>query len=145
MDGIEHFIGKRIVDAEEWLGIRPPRPPVVAMPTLRPVPLTPDPGPRLRIGRTKVTGHFLRTRLNLVVPGVITQFGTIATRRGTVTVCRGRAEVEHSRSLILRCELNAKARARLLSRWLAIKLTTRFDPTDGAPESATRLITVPRR
>jgi hypothetical protein len=143
VEELEYFLEKRVPDAEEWLGIGPP-PPADPVPAVLPPPPVPDQGPRWRVGRAKVAGHSIRTRLSLAVPGVVTQIGKISTRRGAVTVCRGRAEVDRGRSLNLRCELNAKARNRLERRRLKVSLTTRFNPADGPPESNTRFITVPR-
>jgi hypothetical protein len=142
VEGIDYFIGKRVVDAEEWLGIGPPKPPADPVPAL--LPPNPEPGPQLRVGHTKVAGHSLRTRVSLAGPGVVTLRGTISTRKGSVTVCRGRAEVERGRSLNLSCKLNAKARERLRTRWLKVNLTTRFVPADGPPESFTRSLAIPR-
>ncbi|HYG96199.1 MAG TPA: CotH kinase family protein [Solirubrobacterales bacterium] len=145
VEDVEYFLEKRVPDAEEWLGIEPPPPPrpPVDQPLALPPPPAPEQGPRWRVGRAKVAGHSLRTRLSLAVPGLVTQTGRISTRRGTMTVCRGRAEVGRARSLNLRCELNAKARKRLENRRLKVSLTTRFDPVDGPVESATRVLTVP--
>jgi hypothetical protein len=96
------------------------------------------------VGRTKIAGHSLRTRLSLAVPGVVTQRGTISIRKRTVTVCRSRVEVDRARSLNLRCKLNAIARERLERHRLKVSLTTRFTPADGLTESSTRSLTVPR-
>ena len=143
-DGVEwipYFLSKRVVDAEEWLGIEPPQPQVDPPPT---PPSDPEYRPRLRIKHLKPFGSVLRTRLDLAVPGVVTQRGKISTRKGTVTVCRSRVEVERRRLLILRCKLNAKARERLQKSRLKVRLTTRFDPVEGALESTTRSLNLPR-
>lgn len=148
VEGLKYFLEKRVVDAEEWLGIGPPAPP----PPTKPTPTTPaflppppalEQGPRWQVIRTRIAGHAIRTRLSLSVPGVVTQTGTISTRRGAVTVCRDRVEADRARSLNLRCELNAKARRRLEKRRLEVSLRTLFTPVGGIPESATRLLTVP--
>jgi hypothetical protein len=145
-DGVEwipYFLSKRVVDAEEWLGIDPPAAPRVDPPSTPPS--DPEYRPRLSISRLKAVGHSLRTRLNLAAPGVVTQRGTISTRKGTRTVCRTRAEAKHPRSLTLRCRLDADARERLRKRSLKVRLVTRFDPVDGPLESATRILSVPRQ
>ncbi|HEX6602003.1 MAG TPA: CotH kinase family protein [Solirubrobacterales bacterium] len=147
VEDLEYFLGKRPEDAEEWLGIgpTPPVPPFMPQPALvSPPPPAPALGPRWSIERARVAGSSIRTRLSLAVPGTVTQAGTIVTRNGTVTVCRDKGEADRSRTLSLRCELNARARERLERRRLKVALTTRFDPVDGPPESATRLVTVPR-
>jgi hypothetical protein len=144
VEGVEYFLGRRVGDAEEWLGIEPLSPPPLPTATVLPPPLQPSQGPRMGVGRTKVAGHSLRTSLSLAVPGVVTQRGTITIRKRTVTVCRGRVEVDRGRSLNLSCEFNAKARKRLERHRLKVSLTTRFNPADGPPESNTRFIVVPR-
>jgi hypothetical protein len=147
VEDLEYFLSRRTVDAEEWLGIGPPPPtPPVDPPTPLPtVPPAPAPGPRWSIDRTRVAGHAIRTRLSLVVPGVVTQVGTTSARGVTVTVCRDRAEVDRGRSLRLRCVLNDQARDRLRHRRLKVSLTTRFDPLGGPAEKVTRTFTFARR
>lgn len=162
VEWLPYFLGRREAEAEEWLGIEPPPPedPVLPLPPppppppprpplspLQPTPTptaAPEQGPRLGIDRTRVAKRSLRTRLTLAGPGVVTQVGTIATRKGDLTICREQVEVAQAQSLSLRCELNVKGRERLRMRWLKVSLTTRFDPIDGPPETATRLITLPR-
>lgn len=145
-DGVEwipYFLSKRVVDAEEWLDVgQPPTPKVDPPPT---PPSEPEYRPRLRINRLKAVGSSLRTRLNLAAPGAVTQRGTISTRKGTLTVCRTRAEAKRPRSLTLRCRLDANARERLRKRSLKVRLITRFDPVEGALESTTHFLSVPRQ
>jgi hypothetical protein len=159
VEWLPYFLDRRRAEAEEWLGIEPPPPDEPVLPPPPPPPPTPprptqptpvaaaapEQGPRLRIDRTRVAKRSLRTRLTLAGPGVLTQVGTISTRKGDVTVCREQVEVGQAQSLSLRCELNARGRERLRMHWLKISLTTRFDPTVGPPEIAERLLTIPRR
>lgn len=144
VEWLPYFMGKRAVDAEEWLGIEPPQPPVKPTPDLLPPPPAAQ-EPRWSVGSTKLSRRAIRTRLSLAGPGVVTQVGRISTRRGAITVCRGRAEVDRARSLTLRCVLNAKARKRLEKRRLKVTLTTRFYPAAGPVETAARLFTIPAR
>lgn len=92
----------------------------------------------------KAVGHTLRTHLDLTAPGTVTQLGKIVTRRGQVTVCHSRAEVDRPRSLKLRCKLDAEARERLRKGWLKVGVTTRFSPSEGPLESSTRYLNLPR-
>lgn len=148
VEDLDYFLSKRTVDAEEWLGIGPPAPPVdpeepAPATTLSP-PSTPEYKPHLSILRMRAAGHSLRTHFELTAPGVITQLGRIATRRGKVTVCRSEVEVKRPRALSLHCKLHAQARERLRQGWLKVGVTTRFDPAEGPLESSTRYLNLPR-
>jgi hypothetical protein len=143
VEWIPYFLSKRVVDAEEWLGIEPP--PLVDPPSKLPPSSEPEYKPRMSIGRLKLVGNALRTRLDLATSGVITQLGTISTRRGSVTACRSKVEVKRPRLLTLRCKFNAEAIERLQKRRLQVHLTTRFTPVDGPRESTTRSLNVPKQ
>lgn len=145
-DGVEwipYFLSKRVIDAEDWLGIEPP--PLVRPPLALPPPSQPEYRPHLRIRRLVAVGNSLRTHLNLAAPGVVTQLARISTREGRITVCRTRAEVKRPRALTLRCKLNAEAIERLRKRPLKVRLTTRFVSTDGTLESGTRSLNLPKQ
>jgi len=158
------FIAARPAEADEWLEAHaPPAEPEDSLPVLPVVPddpvspqatpssAAPAPPPaadessevtlvRARVGKRGVP----QTRLLLRGPGVLTQWGTIASGDGPVRVCHRRVEVERARILTVRCPLSSSARRRLQSQALRVTLLIRFRSASGEVERMTRLIVVPR-
>jgi hypothetical protein len=98
----------------------------------------------LFVGRARVADGRLRTELRLPGPGAVTQRATISTTAGKRIVCEAEAEVKQARDLTLSCHLSAGLRDRLRARWIAIKVTTTFEPATGAPETTTQRLVLPR-
>jgi hypothetical protein len=145
--GTRAFIASRPAEAAEWLGgSGQPGGPETG--PAGPVPQSPEPGKPagagLRIGKVRLAGRVLRTRMHVRTAGLVTMRAAISTGKGPLVVCRDRAQVKQARGLVLRCKLPASLRERLQQKSLGLTIATRFFPAGGSPENASRWIVLPR-
>lgn len=85
----------------------------------------------------------LTTTVTVSGAGRVAQ-SAVETRRGGI-YCRASATARKAGTVTLRCRPTAAMRARLRSGALRLRLTTVFTVPGGAPVSAVRTVTVPRR
>lgn len=147
VDETRAFIASRPAEAAEWLG-ESDQPggseAGAAESTLRsPEPRKPA-GASLGVGKVRLTGRTLRTRMHVRTAGLVTMRVVISTGKGSLVICRDRAQVKRARGLVLHCKLPASLRERLQRKSLGLTIATRFFPAGGSPENASRWIVLPR-
>jgi CotH protein len=101
-------------------------------------------GSPLAVLGASVKGQILTARLSVPGPGAAELGTVIETRSGTMPACRAQARSSAAGPLEVSCRLSPGVRRRLESRWLKLRLRTRFFPAGGSAEALDAVISVPR-
>ncbi len=137
------FIASRPAEADRWLTAHTPPAPPPSPPATSPPTVEPPSSPSMRVGLSTVRSAVLRTRLDLAVPGTLTQSARIVVDGELRGVCRRQIEIGQPRSFTLRCGLSPLAREHLRGRWLKIVVVTSFRSAGGQVETQRRTLDAP--
>jgi len=99
---------------------------------------------RLRLGKLRMARGVLHARIGLWSSGSVVLQAKVSTGKGALVVCSDRARVERPEVVALRCQMPASVLDRLRAGSLGVTLSTRFVPSGGRPENASRWVVLPR-
>jgi hypothetical protein len=153
------FLAARPGEADAWLDSTsetgsplPEGPPAAPSdpPLSPPSPSPPSPPPTtpvraLSLTPPKVAGGVLTTRLDLPVPGRLSQRATTRVGKVILTVCRAWATRTQSGVATMRCRLSSAAKRLLRSRPLKLTVKIWFRPVGGRLTAITRTLTAKRQ